>query len=247
MIHIRPWPYFAALALTLMFYANNVAAQHKPDTAFHSDDPVAVRAALTGKPEDAGKRSIAARLHDLVAALPHRASHREAASSVDPEERSFVFVVNAPLGILYESRTHLLKVDVPLADDERPGYIVLKKTVTGSSGRRLVIAPDAKAKGYVQTIDRIELETAGKRATAHGRLRLSQSAFAAANGDFAIALVCHLVPPYLTDRHDHQDPTDDEPTDITTRTSTLYANVDEVWLIDVGDGSVLSTSLRLTK
>ncbi|MFC0397711.1 hypothetical protein [Paraburkholderia rhizosphaerae] len=233
--------------MTLMFCASSVAAQQKPDATFHSDDPMAVRAALTGKPEDAGKRSVTTRLREFVAELPHRASRAHAASGVDPQERSFVFVVNAPLGILYQARTRLLKVDVPLADDDRPGYIVLKKTVTGSSGRRLVIAPDAKAKGYVQTVDRIELVTAGKRATAQGRLKLSKSAFDAANGDFAIALVCHLVPPYLTDRHDHQDPTDDEPTDITTRTSTLHADVDEVWLIDVSDGSVLSTKLRLTK
>jgi hypothetical protein len=230
-----------------MLYASSVAAQQKPGIAFHSDDPVAVRAALAGKPEEMGKRSFAGRLRDLVAEIPHGASHGTAASSVDLDQRSLVFVVKAPLGILYRAQTRLLKVDVPLADDERPGYIVLKKTVTGSSGRRLVIAPDAKAKGYVQTIDRIELEADGKRTTAHGRLRLSQSAFAAANGDFAIALVCHLVPPYLTDRRDHQEPTDDEPTDITTRTSTLRADVDEVWLIDVSDGTVLSTKLSLTK
>jgi hypothetical protein len=251
-IHLRPWPCVAALALTLMFYATSVAAQQKPDAtphtpAFQSDDPVVVRAALSGKPEDMPKRSLSSRLRAFIAELPHGASHGEAASGVAPEERSFIFVVNAPFGILYQARTRLLKVDVPLADDDRPGFIVLKKTVTGQSGRRLVIAADAKAKGYIQTIDRIELETAGKRTTAQGRLKLSQSAFSEANGDFAIALVCHLVPPYLTDRRDHHDPTDDEPTDITTRTSTLHGDVDEVWLVDSSDGTVLSTKLHLTK
>lgn len=241
------------LALTLLLHASSAVAQQAPDTSampFHSDDPTVVRAALAGKPED-GKRTLRSRLHDLVAAIPHGASHGAshgaAASSVDAKERNFVFVVNAPLGILYRAKTRLLTVDVPLADDDRPGYIVLKKTVTGKSGRRLVIAPDAKAKGYVQNVDRIELETEGKRTIARGRLRLSQTAFNAANGDFAVAILCHLVPPYMTDVREHQDPTDEEPTDITTRTSTLHADVDEVWLIDVSDGTVLTTKLSLAK
>ncbi|CAB3746308.1 hypothetical protein [Paraburkholderia solisilvae] len=251
MIIVRPWTRVAALALTLLFYASSVAAQQKPAAAFHSDDPVAVRAALAGKPEEAGKPTLTSRLRELVAGLPRGASHSAstgmAASGVDPQSRNFVFVVDAPLGILYRAQSHLLKVDVPLADDERPGYIVLKKSVTGSSGRRLVIAPDAKAKGYVQYVDRIELEEPGKRTNARGRLKLSQQAFAAANGDFAIALVCHLVPPYMSDRRVHEEPTDEEPTDITTRTSTLHAEVDEVWLVDMSDGTVLSTKLRLSK
>jgi hypothetical protein len=249
-IHFRLSAGVAVLALTLLLHASSAAAQQAPNTSampFHSDDPVAVRAALADKPEEGGKRTLRSRLHDLVAAIPHGASHGAAASSVDPAERNFVFVVNAPLGILYRAKTRLLTVDVPLADDDRPGYIVLKKTVTGKSGRRLVIAPDAKAKGYVQNIDRIDLETTGKRTIARGRLRLTQTAFNAANGDFAVAILCHLVPPYMTDVREHQDPTDEEPTDITTRTSTLHADVDEVWLIDVSDGTVLTTKLSLAK
>ncbi|MDQ7982023.1 hypothetical protein QYH69_32890 [Paraburkholderia sp. SARCC-3016] len=250
-IHFRLSAGVAVLALTLFLHASSAVAQQTPDTSampFHSDDPAAVRAALADKPEDGGKRTLRSRLHDLVAAIPHgAAAHGAAASSADPAQRRFVFVVDAPLGILYRAKTRLLTVDVPLADDDRPGYIVLKKTVTGKSGRRLVIAPDAKAKGYVQHIDRIDLATSGKRTTAHGRLRLSQTAFNAANGDFAVAIRCHLVPPYMTDVHAHQDPTDEEPTDITTRISTLHAEVDEVWLIDVSDGTVLTTKLSLTK
>ncbi|WP_083615391.1 hypothetical protein [Paraburkholderia sp. SOS3] len=249
-IHFRLSAGVAVLALTLCLHASGAVAQQAPDTSampFHSDDPAAVRAALADKPEDGGKRTLRSRLHDLVAALPHGAAHGAAASSADPAQRSFVFVVDAPLGILYRAKTRVLTVDVPLADDDRPGYIVLKKTVTGKSGRRLVIAPDAKAKGYVQHIDRIDLATSARRTTAHGRLRLSHTAFKAANGDFAVAIRCHLVPPYMTDVHTHQDPTNEEPTDITTRISTLHADVDEVWLIDVSDGTVLTTKLSLTK
>jgi hypothetical protein len=52
-------------------------------------------------------------------------------------------------------------------------------------------------------------------------MTLSQAAFDEANGDFAIVLMCSMVPPYLIDRREHRDRSDDEPTDITTRTSPL--------------------------
>jgi hypothetical protein len=201
---------------------------------------------LSGKPEEAGPRTLSSRFHELLAKFPRGVSQNASAAQA-MRERDYIFIVDAPIGILYRSKTRLLKVDVPLADDDRPGYIMLKKTVKGVSGRGLVIAPDAKAKGYVQNVDRIDLEVSGHRATANGRLRLSQSAFDAANGDFAIALVCRLIPPYLTDARDHQEPTDEEPTDITKRTSTLHAEVQEVWLIDRSDHTVLSTKLNLTK
>ncbi|HVE06516.1 MAG TPA: hypothetical protein VNE00_04615 [Paraburkholderia sp.] len=237
-----------AMALVLGIGGTSFArAEQKASPAFQSDDPVAVRAMLSGKPEDAAPRTLSSRIHELLARFPHGVSAAPSASEAQAlRARNYIFVVDAPIGILYQAKTRLLKVDVPLADDDRPGYIVLNKTVKGMSGRRLVIAPDAKAKGFVQNIDRIDLDVNG-RTTAQGRLRLSQSAFDAANGDFAIALLCRLTPPYLTDEHEHREPTDDEPTDITTRTSTLHVDVQEVWLIDRSDHTVLSTRLRLTR
>jgi hypothetical protein len=247
------WGRAALVALTLAFGADLAHAEQKPTAqkptaAFQSDDPVAVRAMLSGKPEDAAPSTLRSRFHDLLARFPHGVSATQGASAAQVlRERNYLFIVDAPIGILYQAKTRLLKVDVPLADDDRPGYIALQKTVKGMSGRRLVIAPDAKAKGYVQNIDRIDLDAEGRRTTAHGSLRLSQSAFNAANGDFAIALLCRLTPPYLTDEHEHHEPSDDEPTDITTRTSTLHVDVEEVWLIDRSDNTVLSTRLRLAR
>jgi hypothetical protein len=60
-------------------------------------------------------------------------------------------------------------------------------------------------------------------------------------------LLCRLVPPYLSETRDHSDPTDDEPTDISTRTSILHAKVDDIWLINQEKGVVLAKGLRLTK
>jgi hypothetical protein len=70
--------------------------------------------------------------------------------------------------------------------------------------------------------------------------------FSKVDGDFAIALICSLSPPYLNDQSEHSDPTDDEPTDITTRTSFLYTDVHAVWLISPQTGMVLSKNLHLS-
>ena len=80
-----------------------------------------------------------------------------------------------------------------------------------------------------------------------GKLNLSPAAFAAANGDFAIALVCDLELPFLSDHLEHSDPTSEEPTDITTRTSTLHADVRAIWLVSPQKGIVLSKNLHLSK
>lgn len=66
-------------------------------------------------------------------------------------------------------------------------------------------------------------------------------------GDFAIVLICTLAPPYLMDDIEHSAPTDEEPTDITRRVSTLNGNVDAAWLIDRKDGSIITKRLHLVK
>lgn len=92
----------------------------------------------------------------------------------------------------------LLSIDVSLAAPDQRDAILLKRQVHGQSGRKLVIAPEAKAKGFVQTIDTIQLET-GERAKTTVRGRAVVPTFDASRGsdDFAIVIVCSLEPPYL--------------------------------------------------
>jgi hypothetical protein len=214
---------------------------------FVGDDPVAIRNALAEQNNPAGQPSLSDRVRKLLHVSPHQAPHDTDASKAGPN-RELTFVVPASYGILYRSTTHVLTVDIDLSDDGNPGAILLRKTVAGQSGRRLVVAPEAKAKGYIQHIDQIQLMSGeGKKTRVHGRVTLSRAAFAEANGDFAILLMCTATPPYLTDRNDHSDPTDDEPTDITTRTSTLYASIHAIWLISPQKGIVLSKKLHLSK
>ncbi len=82
-------------------------------------------------------------------------------------------------------------MDIDLSDDDDPQAILLRKAVKGPSGRGLVVAPEAKAKGYIQHVDLIELKPAeGSKTKVRGRVTLSPAAFAEANGDFAIVLIC---------------------------------------------------------
>jgi hypothetical protein len=213
---------------------------------FVGDDPVAIRDALTEQSINAKSPSLSDRTRNLIH-VPVRKAPRELDLTKAYLDRDLAFVVPAPHGILYRSKTHLLTVNVDLSGDTR-GVILLKKTITGPRGRGLVVATEAKSKGYIQHIDLIELKS-GKRSKTrvHGRMTLSQAAFSEANGDFAIVLMCSMAPPYLTDRRDHSDPSDDEPTDITTRTSTLYANIHAIWLVSPQRGIVLSKKLHLSK
>jgi hypothetical protein len=213
---------------------------------FVGDDPVAIRDALAKESIHANSPSLTRRIEKLIH-VPEKAP-QDLNLARHHLDREMAFIVPVPYGVLYRSRTHLLTVDVDLSADDQPGVLLLKKTVVGPSGRGLVIAPEAKAKGYIQNIDVIGLKADDESKTkVHGRMTLTQTAFADANGDFAIAIICSLTPPYLSDRHDHSDPTDDEPTDITTRTSTLYTNVDAVWLVSPQKGIVLSKKLHLSK
>ncbi|MCC8402659.1 hypothetical protein LJ655_12280 [Paraburkholderia sp. MMS20-SJTN17] len=214
---------------------------------FVGDDPVAIRDALADQSFKANSPSLSDRIRKLIH-VPASRAPSELDSPKASLERDLAFVVPVPYGIRYQSKTHLLTVDVDLSDGLDPGVILLKKTVTGQRGRGLVVAPEAKAKGYIQHIDLIELKS-GKRnkAMVHGRVPVSQAAFSEANGDFAIVLMCSMEPPYLTDRREHSDPSNDEPTDITTRTSTLYANIHAIWLVSPQRDIVLSKKLHLSK
>jgi hypothetical protein len=216
------------------------------EPGFSGDDPARVRDALAKIPRDGTPRTISSRVKDLIAtAIPK--SFRNPALTQANLEREFAFVVPATQGIRYRSKAQIMTVDVSTSDPDYPSAIILRKTVTGPRGRKLVIAAEAKAKGFVQTIDLIELDPAGKRgkATVHGRFVLTPAAYAAGQGDLSIVFVCQFVAPYLTDVRQHSDPTDDEPTDITTRTSTLHAKIDDIWLINKDKGIVLAKGLRL--
>ncbi|MFL9909028.1 hypothetical protein [Paraburkholderia sp. RL17-337-BIB-A] len=214
---------------------------------FVGDDPVAIRDTLADRHINAAPPS----LRDRVQGLIHIPTHKQrpnpdlTAANLD---RDLFFLVRVPYGIRYRTETHQLTVNADLSGDENQRGILLKKTTTGPSGRGLVVAPEAKSKGFVQHIDMIELESGeSKKTTVRGRVMLSRAAYAEANGDFAIVLVGRLVPPYLIDRSDHRDPTDDEPTDITTRTSRLYVDIRAIWLVSPQRGIVLSKTLHLSK
>jgi hypothetical protein len=215
---------------------------------FTGDDPAAVRDALAHKFTDSKMRSLTHRVEDLVGAILPKTLHDSALTDAKLG-RDLAFVVPAPHGIRYRSKVHVMTVDVGLSDGDHPDAIVLKKTITGPRGRNLVVAAEAKSKGYIQNIDVIELDTVGKhnKTTVHGRFALSQAAFSEGDGDLAIVLICRVVPPYLTETMDHSDPSNEEPTDITTRTSTLHANVGDIWLINREKGIVLAKGLHLVK
>jgi hypothetical protein len=215
---------------------------------FTGDDPVAVRDALARKFTDSKARTFAHRVEDLIGdALPKT---RHDSALMDAKlSRDLAFVVPAPFGIRYRSKVRVMTVDVGLSDNDHPNAIILKKTVTGPRGRKMVVEAEAKSKGYIQNVDIIELDPVNKhnKTTVHGRFVLSPEAFAEQDGDLALVLICRVVPPYLTQTKDHTDPSNEEPTDITTRTATLHANVGDIWLINREKGIVLAKGLHLVK
>jgi hypothetical protein len=209
------------------------------------DDPRAVRDTLATGRIHTSAPSLTERLRDLI---PTRKPPRDLDLAKVGLDRELAFVVPLSYGVLYSSNSHSLRIDADLADDDTPGVIVLKKTVTGPSGRGMVVAAEAKAKGYIQQIDQVELKPgAFSKPRLRAHLNLAPADFAKVDGDFAIVLMCDLTPPYLNDTHDHTDPSDDNPTDVTTRTSVLYADVRAVWLISPHSGKVLSKKLHLEK
>jgi hypothetical protein len=208
------------------------------------DDPGAVRDTLATGRVHANWPTLTERLRELIPARKPPPNLDLAKVGLDHD---LVFVVPLPYGVLYRSQNHSLTVKTDLASEDAPGMIVLKKIVAGQSGRGLVVAPEAKAKGFVQQIDLVELKLdASSKTKVRAHLTVPQATFASVDGDFAIALMCDLTPPYLSDKREHSDPTDDEPTDITTRTSVLYANIRAVWLISPHTGTVLTKNLHLS-
>jgi hypothetical protein len=215
---------------------------------FTGDDPVAVRDALARKFTDSKTRTFAHRVEDLIGDALPKTLHDSALMDAKLS-RDLAFVVPAPYGIRYRSKVRVMTVDVDLSDSDHPDTIVLKKTITGPRGRKLVVAAEAKSKGYIQNIDIIELDPVNKhnKTTVHGRFVLSADAFSQEDGDLALVLICRVVPPYLTETKDHTDPSNEEPTDITTRTATMHANVGDIWLINREKGIVLAKGLHLVK
>ncbi|MDR5856017.1 hypothetical protein P9239_20295 [Caballeronia sp. LZ062] len=228
---------------------------------FAGDDPEHVRDALaaavaSGQQAATANPSISSRVRRFLSrpfvAAGHTAQSasgsRSTSSDASRPDRTFVFVIPAAYGVRFESKKKLLSVNVSLAAPDEPGAILLKRKVHGQSGRKLVIAPEAKAKGFVQTIDTIELETESRAKTSvRGRAVLPTFDASHGSSNLAIVLVCSLEPPYLSDRIEHSDPTDEEPTDITRRRSTLHGHIDALWLVDTNDGTIVTRRLRLVK
>ena len=242
--------------------APNILSADSLPPHYNGDDPEHVRdalaAATSSRPQaPATNPSITSRVRNFLshslfksghagtgAASGSRAAHAEAPQA----DRTFVFVIPASYGVRFESKKKLLSVNVSLAAPEQPDAILLKRKVEGQSGRKLVIAPEARSKGFIQTIDTIQLETGDRtKTTVRGRAMLTSFDPPHGNGDLAIVLVCSLEPPYLSDRVEHSDPTDEEPTDITRRTSTLHGRVDAVWVVDRSNGAIVTKHLRLAK
>jgi len=217
---------------------------------FSGDDPSAVRDAFIGKDNGKGGNAGSTRSHIKEWVGKVLPSNRTVSTWLgDNPGRELAFVAPVSRGILYSSTTHVMKVDVSFSDESHPDDIILKKVVTGPDGEKLTFGAQAKAEGFIQTVDLIGIQASGKRdeTTVHGRFALSSSVFAQADGNLAMVFICRVVPPYLTEVRSHRDATDDEPTDITMRTSTLHVAVDDIWLIDQTKGVVIAKGLRLTK
>lgn len=255
------------LSLSLVMYTRQARAADAPTPAnlmqadtlpanFAGDDPGHVRDALSGRPSAGRSPSITNRVRTFLAhpLQPFRKAGQSASASATQAnaqaraERSFVFVIPASHGVRFETKKKLLSVDISLAAPAQPSAILLRETVKGQSGRKLVVAPEAKAKGFIQNIDVIQLDMDGDAKTnVRGRAVLTNFDEAHRDGDFALVLFCTLEPPYLTDRVEHSDPSEEEPTDITRRTSTLRGSVDAVWLIDRKTDTIVTKRLRLVK
>jgi hypothetical protein len=229
--------------------SQTAASESQQDNATQSlvaDDPVAIRDTLAKHPIHADSHTLHERI-DKILTLTGHAVPRDSNLAKLGLDRELVFTVPVPYGVLYQSKTHELTVDADLSGDDEPGSVLLKKSVKGPSGQGLVVAPEAKEKGFIQHVDLIELKVNEQSKTLiHTRFMVPQALFDKTRGDFAVQLRCMLVPPYLKDVREHSEPTDENPTDITTRTSTLYAAVHEIWLVNAQSGMVLTRKLHLS-
>ncbi|KVM93590.1 hypothetical protein WJ62_24950 [Burkholderia diffusa] len=213
------------------------------------DDPVAIRDTLKKQHVSAAAPSLSARVRGLVSSATDRHGPNPDLAAVDLD-RDVTFVVPVRYGLRYQSQRHLMTLDVDLFDAERDDRtsILLRKVTTGPRGRGLVIAPEAKAKGYIQQVDIIELDAGqGKKTSIRSRMRLSPAVYAQAHGDFALLFSGRLVRPYLTEQTEHVDPSIEEPTDITTRISRLHMDLQSIRLVSPSSGVVLSKKLSLSK
>nr|WP_230943481.1 hypothetical protein [Burkholderia cepacia] len=229
--------------------ASALSHDTSPARPIAGDDPVAIRDALKKLHVASPSPSLRDRVRGLVSSAVDRHGPNPDLASVDLD-RDVTFVVPVRYGLRYSTRRHLLTLDVDLFDAERNDRagILLRKVTTGPRGRGLVIAPEAKAKGYIQHVDIIELDSGqGKKTAIRSRMRLSPAEHDRANGDFALVFSGRLVRPYLTEQTEHVDPSIDEPTDITTRVSTLHMDLHGIWLVSQSSGVVVSKKLHLSK
>ena len=237
----------AAAGTTRVAHAVNHAAS--PARPIVGDDPVAIRGALKKLHISTVQPSLSDRVRGLVSSVADRHDPNPDLAAVDLD-RDVTFVMPVRYGLRYSTRRHLLTLDVDLFDAERTDRtdILLRKVTTGPRGRGLVIAPEAKAKGYIQQVDIIEIDAGqGQNTSVRSRMRLSPAVYAQAHGDFALVFSGRLVRPYLTEQSEHADPSIDEPTDITTRISTLHMDIRSISLVSPSSGVVLSKKLRLSK
>ncbi|WP_157642709.1 hypothetical protein [Burkholderia ubonensis] len=211
------------------------------------DDPFLIRDTLENNNLTIVQSPLNIRKLNLIPSIRHK-QDTSTQLAILKLDRDVIFVLPMSYGITYRSKKHLLTVNVDLASEDGQTGILLRKVTTGPSGRVLVVAPEAKSKGYIQHVDIVELKpTRDKKTMIHNHVTLSPEEFADTNGDFAIVLFVRLAKPYLTERNDHADPSNEEPTDITTRTSTLHAHIRAIWLVSPSSGAVLSRSLRLSR
>lgn len=236
------------LGMSAALHAQTSDITLTPD--FAGDDPAAIRDTLAKHVPVGGAttpREIA-RIRQLIGSVLHRDSANPALSG-SGLDRNLAFVLPADHGLHYRNKSHVMLVDVSLSDDDDPTAISLKRTVKGPRGRHLVVAAEAKEKGFIQTVDQIELDASGEKGhlNAQGHFVLPREAYEQSSGHVAIVLICRLVPPFLSETKEHSDPSDEEPTDITTRTSTLHAEVEDVWVIDQAHGTLLAKGLHLSR
>jgi hypothetical protein len=222
------------------------AQQNGATQSLAAVNPVAIRDTLAKRQIQTDSHTLNERIDKILTLTGHAVPHDPTLASIGLN-RELVFTVPVPYGVLYQAKKHEVTVDADLSGDDVPGSILLKKSVKGPNGQGLVVAPEAKKKGFIQHIDLIELKVNEQSKTLiHTHFMVPQAVFDKTRGDFAVQLRCMLVPPYLKDVHEHSDPTDENPTDVTTRTSTLFAAVHEIWLINAQSGMVLTRKLHLS-
>ncbi|WP_118185302.1 hypothetical protein [Paraburkholderia phosphatilytica] len=158
------------------------------------------------------------------------------------------FVVPLSRGVLYDRDRHRLSIEADLSD-EGEDDIVLAKTVKGKSGYRLTVAPDAEKRGFIQKIDIAGLVVAhaDSNRTLSLSTRMDEATFGRTQNSLAVALVGHLIRPFMLQTDARIEPSDDDPTLKFIHRTTLYYELDGAWLFDTHTGEVLDKGVKLTK